>query len=163
MSHSVFSHHADSPPPGTHSPGPRVYTVEELYRYISSKIAHQFKTIGQISANMPCRLSSGVFSICAVHSQRPAQCLAQKAYSIQTSTSKPAVQGIDSSRLSITKTKTPKELLPSEQLVFGRTFTGTKCLVTQAFILIAPRSYAFCRVDRRRGLVTAKNNTLSES
>jgi len=37
------------------------------------------------------------------------------------STSKLA--GLDASKLTITKTTTPKELTPPEQLVFGRTFT----------------------------------------
>ncbi len=34
------------------------------------------------------------------------------------------LQGIDFSKLSITKSTTPKELVPPEELVFGRTFTG---------------------------------------
>jgi branched-chain amino acid aminotransferase len=32
--------------------------------------------------------------------------------------------GLDSSKLSITKTTTPKNLVPPEELIFGRTFTG---------------------------------------
>jgi branched-chain amino acid aminotransferase len=32
--------------------------------------------------------------------------------------------GLDPSRLSITETITPKELVPPEELIFGRTFTG---------------------------------------
>lgn len=31
---------------------------------------------------------------------------------------------IDASKLEITKTTKPKELLPAEQLIFGRNFTG---------------------------------------
>lgn len=31
---------------------------------------------------------------------------------------------LDPSKLTITKTSTPKELLPSKDLVFGKTFTG---------------------------------------
>jgi branched-chain amino acid aminotransferase len=32
--------------------------------------------------------------------------------------------GLDSSKLSVTATITPKELVPPEELIFGRTFTG---------------------------------------
>lgn len=32
--------------------------------------------------------------------------------------------GIDPSKLEVTKTITPKELVPNENLVFGQTFTG---------------------------------------
>lgn len=39
--------------------------------------------------------------------------------------SDPRLQAIDSSKLSITKTTTPKDLMPNEELVFGRYFTGT--------------------------------------
>ena len=31
---------------------------------------------------------------------------------------------IDPSKLQVTKTKSPKDLVPSEQLIFGRNFTG---------------------------------------
>ncbi|KAI9792873.1 MAG: hypothetical protein M1835_007631 [Candelina submexicana] len=56
-------------------------------------------------------------------SRRLAKGLAQRTYSIQTNTSTPKLPDIDSSSLSITKTTTPKDLVPSEELVFGRTFT----------------------------------------
>lgn len=49
----------------------------------------------------------------------------QRFYSVkatEASTIKP--QDLDASKLTITKTTTPKELVPSEELVFGRTFTG---------------------------------------
>lgn len=36
----------------------------------------------------------------------------------------PKLPGIDPSKLEITKTITPKQLVPNEDLVFGRTFTG---------------------------------------
>jgi branched-chain amino acid aminotransferase len=35
------------------------------------------------------------------------------------------IQDIDPTKLSITKTTTPKGLLPPEELIFGRNFTGT--------------------------------------
>src|SRR2546423_1410168 len=34
--------------------------------------------------------------------------------------------GLDASKLSITETITPKKIVPPEQLVFGRTFTGLR-------------------------------------
>lgn len=36
--------------------------------------------------------------------------------------------GLDASKLTITKTTTPKELLPPQDLVFGKTFTGKHLL-----------------------------------
>ena len=51
-------------------------------------------------------------------------CHQQRAYSIQSSEAAIAqLPGIDASALTITKTTTPKTLLPPEELVFGRTFT----------------------------------------
>ncbi|GAD95488.1 branched-chain amino acid aminotransferase, cytosolic [Paecilomyces variotii No. 5] len=44
--------------------------------------------------------------------------LLQRAYS-----SKPTLPGLDPSKLTITKTTTPKEPLPPQELVFGKTFT----------------------------------------
>ena len=34
------------------------------------------------------------------------------------------LQGLDASKLTVTKTTTPKELSPPQDLVFGKTFTG---------------------------------------
>lgn len=36
----------------------------------------------------------------------------------------PHLPDIDPSKLEVTKTITPKELVPNQDLVFGRTFTG---------------------------------------
>ena len=48
----------------------------------------------------------------------------RRAYSIQSSEAAIAkLPGIDASALTITKTTTPKTILPPEELVFGRTFT----------------------------------------
>ncbi len=53
---------------------------------------------------------------------------------------------LDASKLSITKTTTPKELTPPKDLVFGKTFTGRACFPStmriQSLILLYPRSYA---------------------
>ena len=49
----------------------------------------------------------------------------RRPYSIQSQEETIAkLPGINPSALSITNTITPKELVPSEKLVFGRTFTG---------------------------------------
>lgn len=50
---------------------------------------------------------------------------------------------IDPSKLEVTKTITPKELVPNQDLVFGRTFTGqhSPCLAAQAAILLTARNY----------------------
>lgn len=60
---------------------------------------------------------SRLLAIAARESSRPYSIKADSA-----STIKP--QDIDPSKLSITKTTTPKELVPPNELVFGRTFTG---------------------------------------
>ncbi|KAI9677058.1 MAG: Mitochondrial branched-chain amino acid (BCAA) aminotransferase [Caeruleum heppii] len=47
-----------------------------------------------------------------------------RSYSIKVSSaSTPKLADIDASQLSVTKTTTPKDLVPPEELVFGRTFT----------------------------------------
>jgi len=38
-----------------------------------------------------------------------------------------SIKEIDPSKLTITKTATPKTLLPPEELIFGRNFTGATC------------------------------------
>jgi branched-chain amino acid aminotransferase len=48
-----------------------------------------------------------------------------RSYSIQAeSASTIKLQEIDPSKLTVQKTTTPKELVPPNELVFGRTFTG---------------------------------------
>ena len=46
------------------------------------------------------------------------------------------LQDIDPSKLSITKTTTPKQLVPPAELVFGRTFTGILFILTPHFTLL---------------------------
>jgi len=49
---------------------------------------------------------------------------AQRLYSIQADdASDPRLKAVDPSRLSVQKTTTPKNLIPNEELVFGRSFT----------------------------------------
>ncbi|KAL1983581.1 hypothetical protein VTN96DRAFT_10241 [Rasamsonia emersonii] len=48
--------------------------------------------------------------------------LLQRSYSVKPETNT-ELPGLDPSKLTITRTTTPKELIPPEQLVFGKTFT----------------------------------------
>jgi branched-chain amino acid aminotransferase len=49
----------------------------------------------------------------------------RRAYSIHADASVGTkIQDIDPTKLSITTTKTPKDLLPPEELLFGRNFSG---------------------------------------
>ncbi len=58
-------------------------------------------------------------------SKRPSWGTCQRAYSIQAeAASARKLLELDPSKLSVTKTTTPKELTPQEDLVFGRYFTG---------------------------------------
>lgn len=51
----------------------------------------------------------------------------QRQYSIKPdSAGFPTLPALDPSKLEITKTTTPKELIPQDQLVFGKTFTGMR-------------------------------------
>lgn len=52
-----------------------------------------------------------------------ARSTAIRAYSVQA----PQLAGVDPSKLVIQRTSTPSELMKEEDLVFGRTFTGTCC------------------------------------
>jgi branched-chain amino acid aminotransferase len=53
------------------------------------------------------------------------RCRSQRAYSIHADASVGTkINNIDPSKLSITKTTTPKTLLPPGELIFGHTFTG---------------------------------------
>jgi branched-chain amino acid aminotransferase len=49
----------------------------------------------------------------------------RRAYSIHADASVGTkIQDIDPTKLTITKTQTPKDLLPPEELIFGRNFSG---------------------------------------
>lgn len=67
-------------------------------------------------------------STAASRSARALRCLnaqpARRNYALQAAdASDPKLSSIDASQLEITKTTTPRDLLPNDQLVFGRTFT----------------------------------------
>lgn len=74
---------------------------------------------------------------------------------------------IDPSKLSITKSTTPKDLLPPEELVFGRTFTGTSPDATSkpscAHLFISSRSYALSRMDSITRMAAPSDNAVPES
>jgi branched-chain amino acid aminotransferase len=53
-------------------------------------------------------------------------CYASRYYSVKLQgAASPKLAGLDSSKLEITKTTTPKAISKPEDLVFGREFTGT--------------------------------------
>jgi hypothetical protein len=89
-----------------------------------------------------------------------------RTYSIKASaasTAKP--KDIDYSKLSITKTTTPKELVPSNELVFGRSFTGKSPLFLGSSSHAdgnLDRSYAQYRMDSIRRMAPPANNPVSE-
>jgi branched-chain amino acid aminotransferase len=60
---------------------------------------------------------------------RPAPCAWQPArtYSIHADHAAPTLQELNASKLTISRTKEPKQILPPEDLVFGKTFTGQPC------------------------------------
>jgi branched-chain amino acid aminotransferase len=77
----------------------------------------------QLARNAVLRASSSPITVSLQSSA--ANRLWQRSYSIKPVTkATPQLPGLDSSKLTITKTTTPKELIPPEQLVFGKTFTG---------------------------------------
>lgn len=89
----------------------------------------------------------------------------RRPYSIQSQEDAIAkLPNIDPDALSITKTTTPKELLPPEELVFGRTFTGMDscCLIRPSARSHFSRPYALNRMDRLGRMATPTNNTLPE-
>ncbi|KAL1965136.1 hypothetical protein VTN77DRAFT_6049 [Rasamsonia byssochlamydoides] len=68
-------------------------------------------------------LRAGRTPISASLQSSAANRLWQRSYSVKPVTKSAELPGLDPSKLTVTKTTTPKELIPPEQLVFGRTFT----------------------------------------
>lgn len=61
------------------------------------------------------------------------RCRTQRAYSIHADASVGTkIQDIDPTKLQITKTTTPKDLLPTEELIFGRNFSGASFMLSNA-------------------------------
>jgi hypothetical protein len=75
--------------------------------------------------------------------------------------------GLDASKLSITNTITPKKIVPPEELVFGRTFTGLFVGATSplrmSLIQFPHRSHVVHRMDGHIWLAGATYHTLPES
>lgn len=60
----------------------------------------------------------------------------RRTYSLRTGdASNEGLPGLDPSKLSITQTITPKDLVPPEQLIFGRNFTGMAPLGQYAWMV----------------------------
>lgn len=73
----------------------------------------------------------------------PSRC--RRFYSIQAQEDSIArLPGIDPSKLSITSSTTPKEIVPPQELVFGRTFTGNHTAnlqVTMTLMMMTPTDH----------------------
>ena len=73
---------------------------------------------------------------------------------------------IDPSQLEVTNTITPKQLVPNQDLVFGRTFTGEsageKYQTSCGNMLTVSRSYAINRMDSKQRMASTTNDTLPE-
>lgn len=77
----------------------------------------------QLTRGTP-RSANGLFRTVSLQSSA-ANRLWQRTYSVKLeATTDPRLPGLDPSKLTITKTTTPKEPLPPQELVFGKTFTG---------------------------------------
>lgn len=69
--------------------------------------------------------------LAANRSQRFAACRAARFYSIPAqAASSSKLRGLDASKLSISKTSSPKSLSKPEDLVFGQQFTGMLTITT---------------------------------
>ena len=72
---------------------------------------------------------------------------------------------IDPSQLNVTETITPKQLVPNQDLIFGRTFTGESTSYLHLTYPLTPnsiRSHAFHRMDSFSRLASSSNNALPE-
>jgi hypothetical protein len=89
----------------------------------------------------------------------------RRAYSIHADASVgTSIQEIDPSKLSITRTNAPKELLPPEELLFGRNFSGGSFVAVNCSsqLTLRPRSHAHARMDRFTRMAPRKNHTVPE-
>lgn len=77
------------------------------------KLTHRF------ACNTLLRTSNNAYTARALGAS-----LWRRSYSIKPVSASPELPGVDPSKLEITKTSTPKELTPNNQLLFGKTFTG---------------------------------------
>jgi branched-chain amino acid aminotransferase len=79
----------------------------------------------QRSTRLLSSLSNCAFRKTAAPLSASLRCRTQRPYSIHADASVGnKIQDIDPTKLSITRTTSPKDLLPPEDLIFGRNFTG---------------------------------------
>jgi branched-chain amino acid aminotransferase len=102
------------------------------------------------------RLLSSLSQSLSQRSARPAatcvaaslRCRSQRPYSIHADASVGStIKDIEPSKLSITTTTTPKALLPPEELIFGRNFSGASFGGVHAKLPNLSRPHALARVD----------------
>ena len=118
----------------------------------------------QRSSSLALTLSSSFRRSLLLQTSSSAQ-RCRRAYRIHADASSRAkIQDIDPTKLSITKTTTPKDLLPPKELIFGHNFTGMYPLRPASPQLTNRlRSYAIARMDRITRLATCAHHPLSES
>ena len=81
----------------------------------------------QRSSRLLSSLSHCAFRSTAAPLSASLRCRTQRPYSIHADASVGnKIQDIDPTKLSITRTTSPKDLLPPEDLIFGRNFTGRR-------------------------------------
>ena len=79
----------------------------------------------QRSSRLLSSLSHCAFRSAAAPLSASLRCRTQRAYSIHADASVGTkIQDIDPTKLTITKTTTPNNLLPPAELIFGRNFSG---------------------------------------
>ena len=104
----------------------------------------QQRSLRLLSSLSHCAFRSPVAPLSA--SQR---CRTRRAYSIHANVSVgEKIQNIDPSKLTITKTTTPKDLLPPEELIFGRNFSGksTSGVIVCLYLTSKPK-ITCCRLN----------------
>ena len=111
---------------------------------------------------------SSLATISRSHRATIASAHQRRWYSIHADHAAVQLQDIDPTKLSITKTTTPKELTRPEDLVFGKYFTGTcaparQSPAGQCLDLTNLRPYALDGMDSYRRMATATNNSLPKS
>src|SRR5690242_4195786 len=104
----------------------------------------------QRSSRLLSSLSHCAFRSTAAPLSASLRCRTQRPYSIHADASVGnKIQDIDPTKLSITRTTSPKDLLPPEDLIFGRNFTGRDRggVITSQMANHRCRSHALARMD----------------
>ena len=100
-----------------------------LVAVLPASLDTQFAMLQRRSLRLLSSLSSASARPLTAQLGPSLRCRSARAYSIHADASVGTkIQDIDPTKLSIEKTTTPKALLPPEELIFGRNFTGNRRL-----------------------------------